>query len=146
MQNRPVPNGNRMTHRPDPPAFVGEWYSICSMHFQYEESCGNCNAGRWISKQEQELSNWLWKYSKRIWRKWANRNGSESRKFLESVFPKLAAKAEPVGLNAEQLEKVHEIIEQHSTDVVDYGGAADDVNDYLFGGMQYGGVLSERDR
>lgn len=72
--------------RPEPPEFKGEWYSICSAHSQYNPSCGNCNVGRWIPDSEQEFSHWLWNYSKRIWRKWANRKPDQ---FLESVFPNL---------------------------------------------------------
>lgn len=56
------------------PEVVWEWYSFCSKHAEYQESCGACNAGRWINESETEFNNWLWTYSPRIWRKWANRD------------------------------------------------------------------------
>lgn len=62
------------TKRPSPPQTKWEWYSICSTHREYQEDCGRCNAGRWISKGETEFNNWLWTYSPSIWRKWANRS------------------------------------------------------------------------
>lgn len=78
-----------MDTRPKPPEFKGQWYSICSMHSKYNEECGNCNCGRWISDSDHEFSQWLWKYSEDIWRKWANRKPDE---FLESIFPNLKGK------------------------------------------------------
>lgn len=72
--------------RPTPPQFEGQWYSVCSAHREYNHECSNCNAGRWISDAEQELSHWLWNYSQKIWRKWANRKPDT---FLEKVFPNL---------------------------------------------------------
>lgn len=72
--------------RPKPPEFKGQWYSICSAHGTYNPDCGNCNAGRWVSDSERELSHWLWNYSQRIWRKWANRKPDT---MLEALFPKL---------------------------------------------------------
>jgi hypothetical protein len=75
-----------MDTRPQPPVFKGEWYSICSRHCEYNEDCSLCNKGYWISDSEREFSDWLWKYSKRIWRKWANRKPDER---LEALFPKL---------------------------------------------------------
>lgn len=60
--------------RPVLPEIKWTWYSLCSAHHEYDETCARCNVGRWISDNETELSNWLWTYSPRIWRKWANRD------------------------------------------------------------------------
>lgn len=65
---------NLARKRPDPPSLVWEWYSACSRHAVYDEGCNNCNAGQWVSEYEREFDNWLWTYSPRIWRKWANRH------------------------------------------------------------------------
>ena len=39
-------------------------------------------------------------------------------------------------LTEKQVEDIHHIIERHSTDVIDYEGATDDINAYLFGGIK----------
>lgn len=76
--------------------------------------------------------------------KWCSSCIDRVHEALEKVAAALAAAsgaAQPLHITVEQLEKVHEIIEQHSSDVIDYETAADDVSDYLFGGVRYGGVL-----
>ena len=84
----------RERKRPEPPIVVWEWYSLCSAHSKYEQTCHNCNAGRWISEDAREFDNWLWTYSPRIWRKWANRhNVSGWREWMrKNVWAKLEAR------------------------------------------------------
>jgi hypothetical protein len=43
---------------------------------------------------------------------------------------------ESTELTVKQVQDIHRIIERWSTDVVDYEGAADDINAYLFGGIE----------
>lgn len=77
------------TLRPEPPTIESDWYSICSRHADYEMTCRNCNAGHWISRNEREFDNWLWTYSPRIWKKWANRNNiSGWREWLRKKWAK----------------------------------------------------------
>jgi hypothetical protein len=65
------------------------WYSICSRHGEYHEECGACNKGRWINQDYQELEQWLYRNSMKLWRQWANRAASKERSFLERIFPRL---------------------------------------------------------
>jgi hypothetical protein len=49
-----------------------------------------------------------------------------------------AAESAPAApdLTEKQVMDIHRIIERHSTDVIDYEGATDDINAYLFGGIK----------
>lgn len=59
---------------------------------------------------------------------------------------KIVVYAKPVGeqreLTAEQAEKIDEIISRHKTDAFDSFHAADDLSDYLFGGINYPGIFA----
>jgi hypothetical protein len=68
------------------------WASICSMHHEYNASCGLCSKGRWIYREQHDLEQWLFRRNRRLWREWANRTESPSRTFLEKIFPGLRRK------------------------------------------------------
>ncbi len=77
-----------MSIRPGGPP-DSDWYSICSMHGEYQESCGLCNAGHWVSRVEQTRSHRLWMFSPWLWRQIANMRDNPSADHLEELFPKL---------------------------------------------------------
>ena len=81
--------GEIMNERPAPPEWKGEWYSICSIHREFNAACEMCNTGRWVNDELHELERWLYEHNADLWREWANRPESESRKFLEETFPNL---------------------------------------------------------
>jgi hypothetical protein len=66
-----------------------KWYSICSKHKEKQEDCLLCQKGRYISNTETTWNNIFYALSPTLWRLWANRKGSKSRKFLEETFPNL---------------------------------------------------------
>lgn len=66
-----------------------QWFSICSNHRIYQQDCPRCNAGQWKNVLVSKISNICYKYYPRLWRRWVNRKGSNTRKFLESTFPRL---------------------------------------------------------
>lgn len=78
--------------RPDPPNWQGKWYSVCSIHKEYKSNCHICNVGRWISDDETEFSHWLFVRDPQVWKEWANRPDSESRRFIEMTFPNITDK------------------------------------------------------
>lgn len=59
---------------------------------------------------------------------------------------KIVVYAKPVGeqreLTAQQAEKIDEIISRHKTNEFDSFHAADDLSDYLFGGVNYPGIFA----
>jgi hypothetical protein len=69
--------------------FRQEFYSICSMHSKPQDDCDCCNAGSWRNVYATMLSHTFYKVSPFLWRWWANRPNSKSRKRLEEIFPNL---------------------------------------------------------
>ena len=65
------------------------FYSICSGHSGDEEDCSRCQKGMWRYVWAIWLSGLLYKISPKLWRIWANRPNSKTRKFLEETFPNL---------------------------------------------------------
>lgn len=66
-----------------------EFYSICSMHSEYEYDCDCCNAGSWSNVYVAKISQGFYKVCPSLWRVWANRPNSKSQKTLEEIFPNL---------------------------------------------------------
>lgn len=71
-----------------------EWYSICSRHPTFDESCSLCQTGRWVNVLEAEADRVLFNANPEEWRRLANMPGNPGRQFLESVFPWLRPRAE----------------------------------------------------
>ena len=46
-----------------------EWYSICSMHHEYDENCDMCNCGKWINVEEQKREHDLFETDPAEWKK-----------------------------------------------------------------------------
>lgn len=69
--------------------FRQEWYSICSKHSQHKESCHMCQAGQWINVWKHHIGAAFFRVSPTLWRLWANRPWSPTRRFLEATFPGL---------------------------------------------------------
>ena len=49
-----------------------EWYSICSMHYPDNESCGLCQAGSWVNCYKHIIINYIYKREPDLWVRWAN--------------------------------------------------------------------------
>ena len=70
-----------------------EWFSVCSQHRAPVEDCARCEQGEWKYIAWLEIEHGLFKLSPRLWKAWANRPYlNPSRRFLESVFPRLRKK------------------------------------------------------
>lgn len=69
--------------------FRQDWYSICSKHQSYAENCYLCEVGQWRNRWGRKFGNLVYQISPRLWRWWANRKSSKSRKFFEKTFPNL---------------------------------------------------------
>lgn len=59
--------------RPPRPGVLRAWYSLCSMHREYEPNCRLCNAGHWAFEPGARLGRLTFKLAPNLWRKWANR-------------------------------------------------------------------------
>ena len=70
-----------------------DWYSICSRHRTYDESCNCCTAGQWKSRRALWWSGLFYRLCPWGWRLWVNRKNSPDRKFLEDTFPNLRRKS-----------------------------------------------------
>ena len=66
-----------------------EWYSICSAHRGYKETCNLCNKGTWVNVYKQAAGYFIFERWPDLWRWWANRPWSPRRKKLEGWFPGL---------------------------------------------------------
>ena len=66
-----------------------DWYSICSRHQKYKESCRCCRAGTWNNTLLVWLGGMFYNLWPWAWRKWANRKNSPRRKQLMKWFPNL---------------------------------------------------------
>lgn len=66
-----------------------QWCSICSAHQRYHEGCPRCAAGRYINLVQSQAEHYLYERDPAAWCRFANREGSSSRQFLEEVFPNL---------------------------------------------------------
>ena len=49
-----------------------EWYSICSIHYEYDKTCNMCNAGQWVNVWGQKISSLFYSISKGAWIWWTN--------------------------------------------------------------------------
>jgi hypothetical protein len=69
--------------------FRQQWFSLCSTHYNGKIGCNRCHAGQWLNTTGHFFGHWIYKLFPRLWRWWANRPNSSSRKFLEKHFPNL---------------------------------------------------------
>jgi hypothetical protein len=46
-----------------------EWYSICSVHHDYNEDCNMCNCGNWINVEKQKEEGELFDRDPDEWRR-----------------------------------------------------------------------------
>jgi hypothetical protein len=51
------------------------WYSICSMHWEYDKTCPRCRVGRWIDDEEMAADQALYKSDYSEWHRRANERG-----------------------------------------------------------------------
>jgi hypothetical protein len=49
--------------------FKKEWYSICSIHKEYNNKCSNCKTGRWINIYSHIVSSLVYDISPSLWKK-----------------------------------------------------------------------------
>lgn len=52
--------------------FKETWYSFCSRHLEYDESCHICNSGRWVNNIRHSLSSFIYDHFPRLWIWWVN--------------------------------------------------------------------------
>ena len=69
--------------------FKYEWFSICSMHRDFSETCAACGKGQWINCWAHAIDAVFYTVTPWLWRWWNNRPTSKSRRFLEDAFPGL---------------------------------------------------------
>lgn len=65
------------------------WYSICSVHFNYKNDCGMCNAGSWHYDILSKIDGIIHDHWYSLWFYWHNRPNSSSKKRLRKWFPNL---------------------------------------------------------
>lgn len=66
-----------------------DYYSLCSRHREWDETCVACSHGRWRNHWSRMGGSIVYKLFPWLWRWWVNRPNSASRKFLEETFPGL---------------------------------------------------------
>lgn len=49
-----------------------EWYSICSKHFYYNESCNLCQTGNWVNCYKHIIEHYIFEKNPNLWIRWAN--------------------------------------------------------------------------
>lgn len=69
--------------------FKEQWFSICSSHLNPDKNCPRCHAGHWHNVYQSKFSNFVYKWCPRLWRWFANRPNSSTRRRLEKFFPNL---------------------------------------------------------
>ena len=57
------------------------WFSICSCHQEYEESCKLCNTGNWENICKYKLSGLFYELFPNLWIWWVNL-GNKRQKWL----------------------------------------------------------------
>lgn len=65
------------------------WFSICSMHHQYKEDCGACNAGHWTNVWKWQVGSIICTIFPGLWKWWMNRPNSKARRQIMEWFPNL---------------------------------------------------------
>ena len=73
------------------------WYSICSRHCDYETYCGTCNVGQWVNCFAASLERITFQVSPWLWRKWANRTSSPSKKLHSPARVRLSKRTQSDG-------------------------------------------------
>jgi hypothetical protein len=73
--------------------FIEDFYSLCSAHREWNPECKRCAAGMWHNRWVHMAGSFVYAVWPWLWRKWANRKNSPSRKFLEEHFPKLRCRS-----------------------------------------------------
>lgn len=46
-----------------------EWYSICSVHREYNKDCKMCNSGSWINVWKNFIDSIMYDISPKLWQK-----------------------------------------------------------------------------
>ena len=49
------------------------WYSFCSIHREYDETCNICNLGSWVNTWKHNVSSIIYDMFPGLWRWWINR-------------------------------------------------------------------------
>lgn len=45
------------------------WFSICSVHYEYDKNCKMCNAGSWVNNWANYIDSIIYNMSPKLWRK-----------------------------------------------------------------------------
>jgi len=51
-----------------------KWYSICSMHYEYNKDCNMCRTGVWKNVWSSNISEWIFDNFPNFWRWYVNLN------------------------------------------------------------------------
>jgi hypothetical protein len=46
------------------------WFSFCSMHQEYQETCHICNAGHWVNNWRYKFEDFIYKNFPKLWKWW----------------------------------------------------------------------------
>lgn len=68
------------------------WYSICSIHRDYNKECRMCNAGHWVNVWRNYIDNIIYKISPKLWRKGFNISTTVKSKNFDHVSKYLQKK------------------------------------------------------
>lgn len=49
------------------------WFSICSKHYIYEDSCNLCRTGFWKNAIKYKTESFIYYLFPRLWRWWVNK-------------------------------------------------------------------------
>lgn len=49
-----------------------KWYSICSIHMNYDKNCSMCTTGSWHNVWMLKINSWFHDHTYRLWRWWVN--------------------------------------------------------------------------
>lgn len=49
------------------------WFSFCSRHSVYDETCNICNSGNWRNAIKYKVSSFIYDSFPSLWRWWVNR-------------------------------------------------------------------------
>jgi hypothetical protein len=52
--------------------FVKDWWSTCSAHQEYNESCDVCQCGFWYNRLTMKFSQFVFNVMPTLWRWWVN--------------------------------------------------------------------------
>lgn len=62
------------------------WFSICSMHYEFSHECKLCKTGSWTNHWKWKVGGWIYKIFPGLWRWWVNLKFNKWRIFRFEKF------------------------------------------------------------